>query len=869
MFKQFLHKTHYIILALVIVCGIIFSTNPGNITSKVINRIYPEYIISNADFGTQKAELKDFSQNTDGSITSTTADPWIYIAFEPNGMERIFLVDIEIQHLSNEGEVTFLYPIESYGTQELVLSSGTNRTRLTHLTELDYGVRFDLASDTNQTLYIDKFIFNNNSFLTTYFGSKVAACTIWLTMLLTLLLVSEFAFKNRNKIWFNETSGKQFIFLCGISVLILSFIGIWPLAFAGMACMIYVQKHISGQRTIFTLPGILCFLLTTVLGLIFAWLAPSLSSWVLVSIDAKLIFTLLLLLLWSFFNKDFDISISSLIYIMIHGHLLYVFTSYPEHYIIKYGLFNARLTLNLLLFLSVVILFKKLLGKRLGNAVFYIIFASYTIANLVKIHYQNSLFSSADLKIGSEIIGIAGQYITKGQAIAMVSAIIILSALVIRYRRFLKEYLKPQFSFYCIPATLIVWILCQSIVINSFPSIVNVEGQHLTNQSQINELGFGVYTLLEFSNNQNTNEPEGYSENIVDECATYKDYSTESDEQPTVILILAESLFEADKIPDITYNQDLFTNLAPYKATNIISPSYGGRTAVAEFEALTGLSNLFIENDVVPHSVYLNTPGNDIGSVAREFSNNGYATYAIHANQADYYNRETVYQNMGFDTYISEEDFTLSSEDYLNDGLINDTVFVDTIIETLESSDKPTFIFGISLEGHSPYSDKYVTTDIIADSEEYDNAALTELSGYGQSAYNFDREMGRLFKYVENSNTPTLIYIFGDHLPPLAVYNETDYLNDVYLKYKTPLYVYSNYCDTFIHEEYISLSQVAPELLRKSGISYSAYFDYIYQLRQNYPVTHKNVISDTDNPELQLYKKIQWDFLFGEKYLLN
>lgn len=397
---------------------------------------------------------------------------------------------------------------------------------------------------------------------------------------------------------------------------------------------------------------------------------------------------------------------------------------------------------------------------------------------------------------------------------------------------------------------------------------------YITQRQEINATGFAVYTLLEFSDNRKIAAPKGYSSDIVTTIENFKYTTTESNVKPTVILILAESLFEVESIEDVTFNMKLTSNIAPYKVADTISPSYGGRTAAAEFEALTGLSNLFVDGDAMVYTDYLSRNGAHTGGLAKEFKANGYSAYAVHANTASYYSRDIVYENMGFDQFIYKDKFELSEEDILEDSSTKDAAFVDEILKLLEGNDEPMFIFGASIEGHSPYmrnsdSSKYKQLDVVASSDKYDDVVLTELSSYAQTVYNFDQQMGCLFDYFEENNRSVLIYIFGDHLPAIEINEQNGYLDDKWLKYRTPLYVYSNYCETSIEEDAISTSQIAPEILRKAGISHSAYFDYIYQLRETYPITQKEFVEDITSEQLNLYNQIQWDLLHGERYLLD
>lgn len=865
-----------------ILCGIVFflclsilfALNIGNITRKTFSKIFPEYSITNKEFSLDKVELKDFILNEDGGIFSNTADPWIYIGFAANGIYRPFCIDIDVESASNIGEGVLIYSVDTYKSQGFPLNKGINHINLKNISRQDIGIRLDLTSNMHEEMHINEITFNNNNYLTNYFCQKAWNGVIWLGMIALTIFVGFL----RQRISIPKLEKKVILSVIFLSYIVLfAFIiaGLWLFAFATLLLIFFITPAPESDMILCSCPKnyyILFFLVIyTILGAAFAYQLTLSTIYIADTLASKVIFTLLLMFLWLSVYHYTDICIDILVYIITHAYLQFMLNDYTKLYYLKYILFTPTAALNILFVIALVLMFHKLFGRNCGNFLFYTIFLAYIIANLIKMTFQKALFSLADFQLVGEIFGIAGQYIALWQIVFATICVVLLIILCIRFWKKLASYLKPRFSFQAVPMFLIVLIFSSSIMNNAFAEIgINVNNHYLINKTQINAMGFGFYTLLEFTGNQKTGEPIDYDGTIVADINKYKDNSTEDNSiKPTVILILAESLFEVENIPDISFNKELLSNLAPYKVTNTLSPSYGGRTAAAEFEALTGLSNLFIEGDVIPYTSYLNKTGRKTGSLAREFGENGYITYAIHANRANYYSRDITFENMGFDDFISLEDFALTEADYLNDGMVNDTAFVDQILQTLDNTSEPVFIFGASLEGHSPYSSKYSSADIVASSDKYDKATLSELSNFGQSVYNFDQQMGRLINYFETNDKPVLLYVFGDHIPPLSVNNQDGYLEDVWLKFRTPLYAYSNYCDTDITEEFISTSQIAPEILRKAGIEYRSYFDFIYQIRKSFPVTHKNVINSLENEQLQLYNKIQWDLLFGKRYLLQ
>jgi hypothetical protein len=66
--------------------------------------------------------------------------------------------------------------------------------------------------------------------------------------------------------------------------------------------------------------------------------------------------------------------------------------------------------------------------------------------------------------------------------------------------------------------------------------------------------------------------------------------------------------------------------------------------------------------------------------------------------------------------------------------------------------------------------------------------------------------------------------------------------------------------------EYITPNQLAAQLMRDSGINHSSYYDYIYSLREKYPVIHSEFCTVKGNPDMDMYRMIQYDIMFGNHW---
>ena len=98
----------------------------------------------------------------------------------------------------------------------------------------------------------------------------------------------------------------------------------------------------------------------------------------------------------------------------------------------------------------------------------------------------------------------------------------------------------------------------------------------------------------------------------------------------------------------------------------------------------------------------------------------------------------------------------------------------------------------------------------------------------------------------------------------LEAFSAYGFTDDPYNQYSTPIVAYSNYKDIDIGCEYISPNQLAPQIILDAGIEHSSYYDYIYSLRDDYPVITKAFVTDTSG--LDIYELIQYDIMYGKKW---
>jgi len=186
---------------------------------------------------------------------------------------------------------------------------------------------------------------------------------------------------------------------------------------------------------------------------------------------------------------------------------------------------------------------------------------------------------------------------------------------------------------------------------------------------------------------------------------------------------------------------------------NIYVQVAGGNTSDAEFMTNTSLY------PAKEGAAYFRFATNEYNTIAKELKNEGYNSYALHAYGPAFWNRTEMYKAIGFDTFISSNDYVM--DEYIGWGgwALSDDSFYRQSMDIIDVS-SPFYSFFITLSGHHPYS--YFEDKQTFDVGKYDR---TYLGNYIKAQNYADAAIGRFMEKLkamglyENS----LIVIYGDH----------------------------------------------------------------------------------------------------------
>lgn len=371
---------------------------------------------------------------------------------------------------------------------------------------------------------------------------------------------------------------------------------------------------------------------------------------------------------------------------------------------------------------------------------------------------------------------------------------------------------------------------------------------------------------VETSEKQQENGKENASEQDQkdsageDEEKQYYVNEEATEEFPNIIVIQLESVFDTKYMKNFYASENPMPALAKLKrkfSSGLFTvPAVGAGTANTEFEVQTGMSTQFFGAGEYPFKTVMRSVTCD--SMAYDLKRVGYATAGFHNNDATFYERHVDYSNLGFDTFTGMEH--MYSLDYTPRGWAKDNRLDDLMLERMEQTEGRDYITTITVQCHGRYPKKHTPT-------------LNSLTCYFTGKYAQDTEKQAAWEYyinmcketddmiedliekLEKLDEPTVVFMYGDHLPSLSL--EEDDLSEISL-YQT---------------EWVMWDNIGLEVEKKDLMAYQA-STYIFNrlglkggLMQNFH--NKYMDSEDQEDYLNKLELLEYDTLYGNNYAFD
>ena len=370
-----------------------------------------------------------------------------------------------------------------------------------------------------------------------------------------------------------------------------------------------------------------------------------------------------------------------------------------------------------------------------------------------------------------------------------------------------------------------------------------------------------VYCFVNTWLNTGISKPDGYSKEEIlsifdkkelgDDNAMLLTQKDEDEEHPNILFLQLESFIDPMTIQSITLSQDPCPNfrrlMQTYSSGELTVPACGAGTANVEFEVLTGLSVKFFGPGEYPYKAVLKEKTGE--SLAYDLDSLGYTSHAIHNHRAVFYNRNSVFANMGFDTFTSVE--YMKNVEKTPKNWAKDDVLTDCITDALDSTDGRDMIYTISVQGHGKYPPEQVLQNPIIEVTAAPSEELKwKYEYYVNQIYEMDQFIKALTDTLAKREEPTVLVMYGDHIPALDMTEDDLESGNLY---GTQYLIWDN-MGLEKDDENLHAYQLAAHVMEMLDMQVGTIFTY----QQN----HKN--SETYLADL---KALGYDMLYGKYYI--
>lgn len=200
--------------------------------------------------------------------------------------------------------------------------------------------------------------------------------------------------------------------------------------------------------------------------------------------------------------------------------------------------------------------------------------------------------------------------------------------------------------------------------------------------------------------------------------------------------------------------------------SNFYAQTSVGTSSDAEFLMTTSLM------PVSSGTVFVSYSNHEYLSMPRLLQEMGYSTFAMHANNGNFWNRRVMYEGMGYETFYDRESFEI--DDIVGLGL-SDESFFRQAVPIIAERPQPFFGTVITLSNHTPFTDSAARSDLDLrmrfmnpTTGEYEWSPYlegTRLGEYYKSVNYADRVFGEFLDQLDEAGLldNTVIVIYGDH----------------------------------------------------------------------------------------------------------
>ena len=489
----------------------------------------------------------------------------------------------------------------------------------------------------------------------------------------------------------------------------------------------------------------------------------------------------------------------------------------------------------LILFTAVSV--SRLFGKRRRFFAYLImlVWLIFGIVNAVVLRYRMTPFSAEDFSMVPSLLRIARNYLTPVLTVGIIAAAAGAIALIVfMWLRVPRVGYEGRFLIILGKTSIITvgTVILIRMCINA--GLISNEFENLA--SAYDRYGF-AYCFVTSIVDVGISQPDGYSQEMMSTIAEniriyensrdggQKDEGSElpvpeayADLHPNIIMIQLESFFDPLYLKGFRYSRDpipCFRQLREdFESGFLTVPVVGAGTSNTEFEILTGMSTDYFGAGEYPYNTILTERSVEaIPQILRQY---GYNSTAIHNNTGTFYNRNTVFSGMGFDAFIPSE-YMYDLEPTPNNW-VKDKVLTQIMLDVLQESAQRDFIYTITVQSHGRYPQERVLSEeerVIRVTPVGGEISVDALEYYVNQIHEVDQMVEALTQALLTFEEPTVLVMYGDHLPALGFGAENLKNGDLY---ETEYVIWNNFGMTGEDED-IESEQIGTRILKRFGMT--------------------------------------------------
>ena len=486
------------------------------------------------------------------------------------------------------------------------------------------------------------------------------------------------------------------------------------------------------------------------------------------------------------------------------------------------------------------------------------------VTNCIVLLNRVSPFGYTDLSMVSDLLTMQdSQYFTAEQAMLVVIALIFAIALMIVIA--VKVPKKPKRK----PLWLRI-VVCLALLGSLYPATVfcrsaGIMTSYFGNLAQ-GYLDYGyLYGFASSVFDRGMSRPFGYSESkidsILEEDSNLGENTIDEENMPNIVVILLESMYDVSECSFLETSEDPIPYLhyleENYSTGHCIVPVVGAGTCNSEFEVLTGMSVNFFGPGEYPQKTILKET--DTESYADVLSDIGYGTHVVHNNGGNFYSRANAFSMMGFDTFTCKELLDITEYTPLGSWPTDD-ILIQPTLDSMASTEGPDFIYTITVEAHGSYPEYVVEEDpaITVTAEGKTEGQQNAWEYYVNRIYNVDDFIQKYIEAIDSTGEPTLVIMFGDHLPTMGLTEDEVATGSLY---ETKYFTWNNF-GMEKEDEDLTTYELVSEYLDRLGI-HNGTINAYHQTKEA-----EGVEAGTDD-YLDDLEMLQYDILYGKRYVYD